>query len=122
MTKKFDNLVEIADEIDLQSNSTVKDIIDTITDIGHSDNVYSRYDEFLGLYGDISSEFKNMKIGEADNYSNLTEEEQQQYDRIIEVATEVISLSNKELSDDEREELEQEQEDWNSYIENINKD
>lgn len=123
MTKKFDDLIEIADEIDLQSSSTVQDLIDTITNIGHSDNVYARYDEFLGLDGDISSELKNMTIDDAtDEYDNLTEQQQRQYNRIVEVANEVIPLSNEELSDDEREEFEQEQEDWDSYIENINKD
>lgn len=123
MTSKFDDLIEIADEVDLQSSSTVQELIDTITNIGHSDNVYARDDEFLGLDGDISSELKNMAIDDAtDEYDNLTEQQQRQYNRIVEVANEVIPLSIEELSNDEREEFEQEQEDWDSYIENINKD
>lgn len=120
MTNKFNNLTEIADEMDLPLNATVESLIDEITDLGHSDRVYHRYDESIGLKSSVDSEkLRNMDIEDADDCATLSEEEQRQYDRILEVAENVLSFNEIELSDDEREECEQNEADWEGYIENI---
>ena len=56
-----------------------------------------------------------MSIAQADETNN------DECSRILDEANTVYTLSEEELSDDEREDYEQEQDDIESFVENINK-
>ena len=108
-------LSEAAERFGLSETDKVQALIDAIVDVGHSPEVYHRHDDFLGLDGDISPELKEMSIAQADETNN------DECSRILDEANTVDTLSEEELSDDEREDYEHEQDDIESFVENINK-
>lgn len=108
-------LSEAAERFGLSETDEVQALIDAIVDVGHSPEVYHRHDDFLGLDGDISQELKKMSIAQADETND------DECSRILDEANTVYTLSEEELSDDEREDYEQEQDDIESFVENINK-
>ncbi|SUB23940.1 hypothetical protein [Avibacterium avium] len=117
---KAKTLSEAAERFGLSKTDEVQALIDAIVDVGHSPEVYHRHDDFLGLDGDISQELKEMSIAQADETNN-DETNNDECSRILDEANTVYTLSEKELSDDEREDYEQEQDDIESFVENINK-
>lgn len=76
--------------------NTFNELADELISIGNEDKVYAFYDEHLGLKDEVGDGFLNLKITE----SNI-ENNEDKVNEIIEVANNVIPLLNKELTEED---------------------
>ena len=79
---------------------TVEDLVDALVDLGNTDKVFARHDDHLGLKGDLPADFLNTPLSEADKpkFESAIE-------AVIEQADIIIPLSERQLSEDDLEEI-----------------
>jgi hypothetical protein len=105
--KKFESLEDIAHALgdggpfnpDIEYE-TVEDLVDALVDLGNTDKVFARHDDHLGLKGDLPADFLNTPLSEADKpkFESAIE-------AVIEQADIIIPLSERQLSEDDLEEI-----------------
>lgn len=105
--KKFENLKDIAQALgdggpfnpDTEYE-TVEDLVDALIDLGNTDKVFARHDDHLGLKSDLPADFLSAPLSEADKpkFESAIE-------AVIEQADIIIPLSERQLSEDDLEEI-----------------
>lgn len=106
--KKFDDLEHVAQVLgdggpfnpDTEYE-TVGELVDDLIDLGNTDEVYVRHDDHLGLKDELSPEFLNSPLSDVDDKF------EDQVEAVLEQANIIIPLSERELSEDDLEEIEE---------------
>jgi len=80
--------------------TTVENVVDTIVDMSNSENVYAFDDNHLGLKNDLSPEFLNAFIADADS-----ENFESDRNKVLEQAESTIELAERELSEENIEDI-----------------
>lgn len=98
----LEELVEALNEIEEEPKEyiIVNDVVQEIVAIGNTDKVFAFDDDHLGLEDDLSDEFLNSKLDNID-----TEEHEEDNERLLMVANDVIFYYNKELTEDDKEDI-----------------
>ncbi len=107
--KKFDDLEHVAQVLgdggpfnpDTEYE-TVEELVDALIDVGNTDKVFVRHDGHLGLKGNLSPEFLNSPLSD-----DVDEKFADQVEAVLEQANIIIPLSERELSEDDLEEIEE---------------
>jgi len=106
---EFKTLEEVADVLGDggpfapdQIFKTVGELVDALVDLGNTDKVHVRHDDYLGLKDDLSEDFLNTPIEDADE-TRFGEERE----RVLEQASIIIPLSSRNVSEDDEEEIEE---------------
>lgn len=105
--KEFSNLEEIAIKLgdcgpynpDIEFD-TVEELVNALVDLGNTDQVYVRHDDHLGLKLNLSDELLSSHITDANKKKFESEVE-----AILEQANIIIPLSERDLSDEDYEEI-----------------
>ena len=107
MTDKIESIGELASELseDPTDFRTVSDVVNALVDLGNTDKVYVCHDEHLGLRMDLSSNFLNAPIDEAD--SPQFEEE---VNRVLEQANIIFPLWERTLNEEDLDEIAEDRE------------
>jgi len=107
--KKYQNLNDAAEAIGNggpfnpdTEYETVGELVDALVDLGNTDKVFVRHDDHLGLKDDLSSEFLNSPLDDAEN-----EKFESQLEEVLDQANIIIPLSERDLSEDDVEEIEE---------------
>ncbi|HHT7758173.1 hypothetical protein ABWE99_10735 [Pasteurella multocida] len=99
MSKKYTNLSDIADYFELDDGDSVKTLID---ELHNYPDVYDKYDEYMGLSSDLSEEFQNTPIYEADElYDQGGYQDNKDYERMVEVCNDFIEILEEPEQDDD---------------------
>ncbi|HFC2778760.1 TPA: hypothetical protein WN693_001082 [Neisseria gonorrhoeae] len=105
---QFSNLSDVGKKLELE-NPTVENVVDILVDIGHDDRVYTFHDDFLGLKSGLPQDLLSKHIDEleegdfADRYSD-------EIDKILDNANIIFYHLERELSEDDLEEIREERE------------
>lgn len=106
MTNKFNNLKDASEYLgDDEPLNTIEELVDTLVRRGNTPKVYAYYDEHLGLKRELSKEFLKSSVNDDPDEKFHSEAEM-----VLEQANEIISLSEKELSEDDVEDIKEEME------------
>ena len=81
---------------------TVEELVDALIDLGNTDKVFVQHDDHLGLKDGLSSEFLNSSLDDAEN-----EEFESQLEEVLDQANIIIPLSERTLTEDDVEEIEE---------------
>lgn len=79
---------------------TVEQVVDALVELGNIDKVFVRHDEHLGLKSDLSEKFLAAPLSAIDN-----PEFGQDIEAVLDQANIIITLSERELSEDYIEEI-----------------
>jgi len=80
----------------------IADIVEKLQDIGSEDKVHAFYDEYISLDSNLGSKFMDKKITEIN-----TEDDEDNIDKLLEVASNVIPLFQKESTEEDLENIEE---------------
>ena len=105
---QFDNLSDVGEKLDLES-PTVENIVDVLVDIGHDDRVYTFHDDFLGLKNGLPQELLLKKVDELEE-NNFAEKYSDEINEILDNANIIFYHLERELSEDDLEEIREERE------------
>ncbi|MFP1983361.1 hypothetical protein ACLEE6_03105 [Lonsdalea quercina] len=104
---RCENLEQVAEIIGnggpFSPNSTFKNVeqlIDALVDLGNTDKVFVRHDGHLGLKDSLPNEFLRTPLANVDE-----EKFESEIKEVLEQANKIISLSKRDLSDDDLEEI-----------------
>jgi len=99
--KEIDNIViQLKDLDDEQEYKTVRDVVKTIQELGSEEKVNAFYDEYTDLDGELEDDFLNK------NVDDLNEsEDEDKYNNLIDTAKNVLELYQKELTEDDENEI-----------------
>jgi hypothetical protein len=107
--KKFDNLEDAAQAIGdggpFSSDTeyeTVGEFVDALVQLGNTDKVFVHHDDHLGLKVDLSSELLSSSLSDVEG-----EKYEEQIENILAQANIIIPLSDRALSEDDYEEIEE---------------
>ncbi len=107
MSKKFDNIDQVINELsDYFEGSEFKtneNVVDAIVELGNTDKVYAFDDDHLGLKDDLSRKFLEASTEHAGNV-----EFEPQLDKLLEQAENTIGLAERELSEEQKEDVREE--------------
>ena len=79
---------------------TVEQVVDALVELGNTDKVFARHDDHLGLKGDLLEIFLKSTL------SNIKNSEFEKYiEAVLDQANTIIPLSERELSEDDIEEI-----------------
>ncbi len=78
----------------------VEEVVDALVELGRTDKVLVRYDDHLGLKNDLSEEFLTSPLSNSAN-----PEFEEEIAAVLEQANRIIPLSERELSDDDIEDI-----------------
>ncbi len=81
---------------------TYGEVVDALIDLGNTEKVYARHDDHLGLKDRLSDTFLDSPINDTNSQQHESEIED-----VLEQARIIIPLSERELSDDDIEEIEE---------------
>jgi hypothetical protein len=107
VAKKFKDIGEVAKALGDggpfnpdKEYETVGALVDDLVDLGQTDKVYAFHDDHMGLKDDLSDDFLRSPLDDldADKYESEIE-------MVIDQANIIIPLSNKELSEEDIEEI-----------------
>lgn len=105
--KKFENLEDISHALGDggpfnpdTDYETVEDLVDALVDLGNTDKVFARHDDHLGLKNGLPADFLSTPLSNADK-----PEFESAIEAVIEQADIIIPLSERELSEDDLEEI-----------------
>lgn len=79
---------------------TVEEVVDALVDLGNTDKVFVHHDDHLGLKSSLSEAFLKSQLGEIDK-----PEFESDIEAVLEQANAIIPLSERELSEDDIEEI-----------------
>lgn len=80
--------------------NNVGQLVDALVSLGNSDEVFARHDDHLGLKNDLPIDFLRSPI------VGINEEKfEKEIEQVLNQANIIISLSERELSDDDLEEI-----------------
>lgn len=85
-----------------QTFGTVGDLVDSLINLGNTNKVFARHDDHLGLKEGLSKAFLNVPLDEADE-SRFEED----IELVLEQANIIIPLSDRPLSDDDMDEIDE---------------
>ena len=107
--KKFENIEDAAQALGdggpFSSDTefeTVGEFVDALVELGNTDKVFARHDDHLGLKDDLSSELLASPLSDVEE-----EKYEDQLENILDQANTIIQLSDRELSEDDEEEIEE---------------
>lgn len=83
-----------------QTFETVEQVVDALVELGNTDKVFVRHDDHLGLKSGLPEEFLNTPLDEIDG--GRFEEEIKE---VLEQANTIFPLAERELSEDDEEEI-----------------
>ncbi|MEB2600051.1 hypothetical protein SB384_10440 [Burkholderia cenocepacia] len=105
--QKYENLEQVAEFLGDggsfspdQKFDTVEELVDALVDLGNSDKVFVRHDDHLGLKGGLPKSFLKTALEDID-----TEEFEPEINEILDQANIIIPLSERQLSEDDIEEI-----------------
>uniref|UniRef100_UPI004047DA3C hypothetical protein n=1 Tax=Rheinheimera sp. TaxID=1869214 RepID=UPI004047DA3C len=105
--KKFESLEDVAQVLgdggmfnpDTEYE-TVGEVVDALVDLGNTDQVFVRHDDHLGLKDELPDDFINSPLDEINK-----PEFESAIEAVLDQANIIIPLSNRELSEDDLEEI-----------------
>lgn len=105
--KKFESIEDVAKALgdgglfnpDV-NYETIEEVVDALVDLGNTDKVYVRHDDHLGLKSELSEAFLKAPLNDIDK-----PEFESDIEAVLEQANIVIPLSERELSEDDSEEI-----------------
>lgn len=107
MSKEFEDLQGVAENIGDGGSfnpdtkyKTTGELVDALVDLGGTDKVHAFHDDYLGLKDRLSDDFLNLPLDTLD--PNKFESE---IEDVLEEANIIIPLANKELTDDDVEQI-----------------
>lgn len=104
---KYENLAQVAEVLGDggpfapdQTFDTVEQVVDALVELGNTDKVYAFHDHHLGLKRDLPSAFLATSLTELDE-----DEFESEIEEVLDQANRIIQLSNRELSEENEEEI-----------------
>jgi hypothetical protein len=105
--KRFESIEEVAEALgnggpfnpDVNYEK-VEELVDALINLGNTDKVFFRHDDHLGLKCELSLDFLNSQLAEIEK-----PEFESDIEAVLEQADRIISLSLRELSEDDIDEI-----------------
>lgn len=105
--KKFESLYDVAQVLGNggafspdAEYETVEELVDALVDLGNTDKVFARHDDHLGLKSELPDEFLQSQLSETERPGF-----EAAIEAVIEQADIIIPLSERQLSEDDLEEI-----------------
>jgi hypothetical protein len=105
---KFLSLKDVANKLERGEDlniETVEDIVDELISLGNTDKVHAFYDDHYNLKNELNTALLNKKIDEADKNYYKYEEDEEDIDKILEIANQIMYYYTRPMTNQIREQI-----------------